>query len=664
MRFSLWLLACCLVMSHVGWTQEEEQPAPTLIQWYKHFSERKPAGSLEDLLANNENKLLAATEVQDHVEEARLFLENGLLHQALASDYEKAIDLFTQALVVHDSINLQEGRIVDYLAIARVFEDVGNYFKSQQLLEQAYAFNATLKNAEAQVLILHALGRIHAALGKTEEAFANYDDVLPYSEQLGDQAIEADALFSRGSLHVTQGDYEKALQDLKRVLAIRRTLRDRAAEAITLHVIGDVYRYLKNDDRALANYVAAVEIFQERNDKAGMAAAYTSAGVLYYSQKNYQRAISNLELGLAAGRESQDKHVIRRSVEYLSNAYKALGDFKKALAYNEELVLIDDFIQNERSERQLLESQNRYVIDQKESQIGKLDNVRRQREQELAEQKKFRNLLLGGLAISAVIAALILYLYLAKRKANRDLQAAKVLVEQQNQELQKLNATKDKFFSILGHDLKGPLNSLTSFSHLLIHYFDSLSKEEIQTLANDLDKSLKNLFALLDNLLEWARSQTGAISFTPESFDMQEILKQNQELLQLQAENKKITIAVQSSHAVPVRAHRHSITTVVRNLAANAIKFTPEGGTITLYAMRDQKETVVSVTDTGVGMSPAVMEKLFRLDSKHSSLGTANEKGTGLGLILCKDFIEKNGGRIWVESAQGKGSTFYFTIPN
>jgi signal transduction histidine kinase len=198
----------------------------------------------------------------------------------------------------------------------------------------------------------------------------------------------------------------------------------------------------------------------------------------------------------------------------------------------------------------------------------------------------------------------------------------------------------------------------------LINYFDSLSKEEIQNLAKDLDKSLKNLTALLNNLLEWARSQSGNIDFTKEQFDITEVLQQNKELLTTQAATKQIEILYEVDSAIVVNTHKQSITTVVRNLISNAIKFTPNGGVIKLEAKHAEGEVIVSIADTGVGMSKAVMDKLFRLDAKHSTLGTANEKGTGLGLILCNDFVEKNGGRLWVESEQGKGSIFYFTMPS
>jgi ligand-binding sensor domain-containing protein/signal transduction histidine kinase len=237
-------------------------------------------------------------------------------------------------------------------------------------------------------------------------------------------------------------------------------------------------------------------------------------------------------------------------------------------------------------------------------------------------------------------------------------------LDERNSELQKLNSTKDKFFSIIGHDLKGPINSLTAFSNLLIVYTDKMSKEEIRLMAIDFDKTLKNVSLLLENLLNWARSQSGNIDFTPEAFDLTESLKKNSELLKDQASNKNIRIErVHSNERIEVRAHKQSVDTIIRNLISNAIKFTLPGGLVTIGTQLSGNEVIVSVKDTGIGISAEVLQKLFRLDVKHSVRGTANEKGTGLGLLLCKEFVEKNGGRIWVESAESEGSLFQFSLP-
>ena len=243
--------------------------------------------------------------------------------------------------------------------------------------------------------------------------------------------------------------------------------------------------------------MAALEIRKSLKDKVGIAESFNNIGALYYRQKKYDRAIANLLLGLNSGQEAQAQQHISKSYEYLSLCYEALGDFKKAFDYKQLHLAIIEFIQNEKTEQKLLEAQNRYVIERKESEISNLEGERDRKERELQNQRQFRNLFIVLTTLTLVVLALIFYLYMIKRRSNKILQVVNTKVKHKNTELQNLNATKDKFFSILGHDLKGPLNSLSSFSNLLINYTDSLSKEEIQQLATDLDKSIKNLYSLL-----------------------------------------------------------------------------------------------------------------------------------------------------------------------
>jgi signal transduction histidine kinase len=653
-----------VILSLIFFQTVARQQHPSATAWYQQYFTKPSQQPIEKALDKKANQLLEAIEIQDDSAKARILLETGLIHLTRTYDYEKAMDFFIRSLTIADSVNHPSGRIFAYLAMARVFEDVGNYDKSLQFLEKALELSGTIKNPSILILVLNELGKINANTDHVAEAFQNYDEVLKLVGEADEPGIEAEALFHRGGLFAKQGNFEKAITEHKKSLRIWRSLGNRIQEALLLNDIGNVYERMNNAERALANYQAALEVYQSLENNKGIAEAYNNIGVLYYQQGKIQLAVDTLNLALTAGRTSQTKDPVRKSYEYLSLCFKASGNFQKALEYKELFLAMNDFIQKEESDQKLLEAQSRYTLEQKETQIDRLESVRRQREREIAEQQRVRNFLVILIALGSLVVILIFYLYILKRRSNKQLQVSKALIEQQNSELQNLNATKDKFFSILGHDLRSPLNSLSSFSSLLINYFDSLTKEEIQTLAKDLDKSLRNLNSLLDNLLEWARSQTGNISFTPEQFDITQVLQETKDLLQGQAANKQITIQLERTSPLIISAHQHSITTVVRNLISNAIKFTPQGGKITLQIAEGQQETIVSIADTGVGMSQEVIAKLFRIDSKMSTLGTANEKGTGLGLVLCKDFVEKNGGRLWVESTEGKGTVFYFTVPS
>jgi len=652
------VLACLLIVltMRCGYSQSESELSDFLL----HFSE-KTTSPLEKTLQEANLRLEQANEINDAREKTGALRILGLIHLNGLHDYEKAMDLFIQSLAIEDSLELEDQKLLTYVAIARVFEVVGDYERSAHFLEQALGENENERSINSLALILNNLGKVNAARDRVEEAFNNYQQILTFRDDL-DQKCVAEALFNLGRLYTIQGKYDEALSHHKSALAITRSLADRREEASSLNAIGILYSLMKNDAKSLANHEVALRLRQELNDQEGLAESYNSIGALYLKQGNFARTISNALAALQHGRESQAQEQIFKSSELLRQGYKGLGDYENALKYSELSLGIHEFIQNGKQERDLLETQNRYVVGKKESEIQRLQSLRFQRDREIAEQKRFRNFLFTLVALVFVIAGLLLILYLVKRRSNVILQVAKKEVQQQNEKLQELNHTKDKFFSIISHDLKGPLNSLTSFSHLLIDHTESLSKEEIKMLATDLDKSVKNLLTLLENLLEWSRSQTGTIDFSPKVFDLRELLQNNKNLLESQASTKKIAILLDAPEYFSVNLHKPSINTVVRNLVSNAIKFTREGGKITLGIESDKEKMTIYISDDGVGMSQEVVEKLFRLDSKHSTRGTADEKGTGLGLILCREFIEKNGGKIQVKSTEGRGSVFTITF--
>lgn len=243
-----------------------------------------------------------------------------------------------------------------------------------------------------------------------------------------------------------------------------------------------------------------------------------------------------------------------------------------------------------------------------------------------------------------------------RKKAEEDLRKSEA-------QLRELNATKDKFFSIIAHDLKNPIGAFKNVLELLYENFDEFSKEEILEFIEPLKESSTQLFSLLENLLIWARAQTGRIQLEFVEFNLINLIENNVSLLKLQAENKQIQLLTEIPEKLMVFADLNSINTVIRNLISNALKFTYPGGKITVSAKEQDDFALVCVEDTGMGMNEETKSKLFRIDVHHTSLGTNQEKGTGLGLIICKEFVEANGGKIWVESEEGKGSKFFFTVP-
>ncbi|HED07332.1 MAG TPA: PAS domain S-box protein [Ignavibacteria bacterium] len=250
-------------------------------------------------------------------------------------------------------------------------------------------------------------------------------------------------------------------------------------------------------------------------------------------------------------------------------------------------------------------------------------------------------------------------------------QIAQVIERKQNsvrlkkyaEELKEANKTKDKFFSIIAHDLKSPFQGLLGYSQILMNEYATITEKERISFINSIDEISKNAFLLLEDLLTWSRLQTGKMEIKFENFNLSECLYRTISLLKQTALNKEIKINCFIDNNIYVNADKNMVCTIVRNIISNAIKFTNCCGEITISSKPVENLIEISIVDTGVGIKKENLEKLFTIDKNVSTKGTANEEGTGLGLLLCKEMIEKQGGKIWVESEPGKGSNFIFTIP-
>jgi len=253
----------------------------------------------------------------------------------------------------------------------------------------------------------------------------------------------------------------------------------------------------------------------------------------------------------------------------------------------------------------------------------------------------------------------------ARVKTHLKLHLQSVMLLEQSKELQQLNASKDKFFSIIAHDLRGPLGGFMGLSEMIADESQLLSPVEKQDMIRILSRSARNIYNLLENLLEWSQMQQGHTAFNPQLTGLKKLVTESTKLLFDVSRKKDISITVDIDNDQEVFADTNMFQSVIRNLVSNAIKFTPKGGKVIISAdLTDNKTSVIAVKDSGIGMNSEMVSNLFRLTVNSSRPGTEGENSTGLGLLLCKEFVERHGGEIWVESEEGKGSLFCFTIPN
>jgi signal transduction histidine kinase len=503
-----------------------------------------------------------------------------------------------------------------------------------------------------------------------------------------------------GTIYVEFKNYKLALACYKKAVKASQETKDQKSIATYLNNIGDVYLRIKEYPKALYYFDKAVKINTATKNNFGIGINYTNIGITNNFLKQYKKSIkatntsilinkndsslyngfNKIELGKSyyfLALEEHDKtnkeKLLQESLDYvnesmllfkkhgslidirdaylyLSKIKKAQGKHQEALYFLEKNTKLNDSIFSNENKIQiaLLKSQREIELRDKKIEIQDL---------KIKNETRKVYLLISITVAVIILLALFLSLYLSKRKTNQ-------LLNEKNKIISTINNQKDKFFSIIAHDLRGPFNGFLGLSELLAEDLDNMTKEEIQFAAVNLKSSATNLFQLLENLLEWSRMEQGLIPFTPKEKLVLPIVTESVVTIQDAANNKKIRINTDIPEKITVFADNNSIHSVIRNLLSNAVKFTPEKGIIHIQAKEDDKNTTISITDTGIGMSAKMIEDLFILNVQTNRSGTNNEPSTGLGLVLCKEFVEMHSGKIWVNSEEGKGTSFYISFPN
>ena len=393
----------------------------------------------------------------------------------------------------------------------------------------------------------------------------------------------------------------------------------------------------------------AMLIMESNEDNYALSDCLIEIGGVYLEQGNLKKAIDNLEKGYQIAMSHGLKEQIQNGTKFLSTAYVQVGDLKKAIDFQSKYYNYRDSLINTEKIRELADLRTEYEVGQKQIEVDLLE-----------EKQKGFFFAVFFLIILLLLIGTLAYVFIMR---NKEKQAANQLLTKQTQELEALNTTKDRFFSIISHDLRSPVSAFKGLSSLIKFSVDQKSYDDLPEITERITNSADKLSLLLDNLLEWAINQQGQLLYTPIEVNLKELVEEIVPIFHNMAQSKKITLETNVSENVVVWAEANSIMTILRNLISNAIKFTENGGQIDVSVTRTTDLALLEVKDTGVGMPKEKLDSLFVLKEKKSTWGTEGEKGLGLGLRLAHEFTEMNKGSISVESQEGVGSIFIVKIP-
>ncbi|MHC1738426.1 MAG: tetratricopeptide repeat protein [Ignavibacteriaceae bacterium] len=651
------------------------------------------------LVSDSDNKRLIAEilmyqgDTQDRKANFRLASE---IHHRSLEIYKSLKDTLLWAESVN-SIGLNHWRLGEY-------DDAEKYFNIYLDLSRKTNHLAGIGDA------LNNLGILKWNRGQSFDALVFYLESLKTREAIRDSANATVTMNNIALIYKKLGDSQKTFDYLTKSLKVAKKVYNKFPLAYTYENLGNYYLSRNDFDAASDNFNDALKTYTEINFRAGITDINNAIGNLHFAKGEFSQALpyfrtayerstlvedrkariaslnnlgkvyiklqklreaeESLLNALSIAREAKIPDYLKDTNGFLAELYDLKGMPGKAYLYLKAYTELNDSLFSIQTSTMINEIKEQYDTESKERENILLRDRSNLQSSEL-EVKKYV-LIFSGFVFGffIVLTGILYYFYSSKKKAkeeadllNTSLAITNQRLQESESELKELNKTKAKFFSIIAHDLKNPFHVLMGFSDILYSGFDELDSVEKKEMINSIKETSGSAQKLLSNLLEWARFQTGKLKLTKENTDISLLLHKEIAAFTPTARLKNINITHRISSNIVLELDPDMISTVIRNLLANAVKFTPENGTVEIITGIKDNMFSVSVKDNGVGMNEKTVNSLFRIGDIRSAPGTGGEKGTGLGLILAHEFIEEHGGSLRVESEPGKGSSFTFMLP-
>jgi signal transduction histidine kinase len=535
-------------------------------------------------------------------------------------DHSKALQYASEALALAESIGEMTAVAKSLNGVSAIQYEQKHYDKAIASLRRAIQVSSKINDYESMARSYNNIAFAKISLKQLDSASFYVSKGIVLSEKGHSEYLKGFAFRILGDIHYERKRYNDALHAYERVLVIAQQTKNVFLEASTLHRLAKAY------------------------DKLG----------------NHEKAIACLEKDIALSDGAGYKDELERCYNLLASIYANHHDTAKAYEYQTKYIAMHDSLYSQRSAEQMALLQSQVDTQMKEAEIELLTKDMQLKQEEINQQRVWMYFYIGCVSLLVILAFVLFFSNKARKRINLSLQAKNKEIQLQAQQLININGTKDKLFSIISHDLRSPLASLRGLVQLVLQR--ELSQQEFLEVAQKLNRNLDHVNEDLENLLFWAQSQLKGLQVKPETVNLKAIFEEKVSLYAESANNKKLTIVNELDEDLLVLADKNHLSLVIRNLLGNAIKFNREGGSIKASQKEAGAYVEVSVSDSGVGMTMRDIQRLFNSETHFSNPGTSQEKGAGIGLLLVKEFVEKNGGAIWVTSELGKGSTFTFRL--
>jgi signal transduction histidine kinase len=594
---------------------------------------------------------------------------DSLAHAFYTINPDSAFFYGKKALEYSEKTHYAPGQSESLRLIGNEYKLIGDYPKMLSSYYQSLTIAEKINDPTRIGKTNMNIAIFYDEVGKYDEALVALQKAAHIFRQTGDSLQLTYVFANISDIWYRQQQYGKALEYSQQAILIAKALKNDYCTAFLNNDIGKMLFDKGQYQEALAHHLSSLQYYQQTNDRLGQAETTAYLANTWLSLKNYQQSLTYARQSLDLATEIKGKQQIREAGKVLADVYEVTGDYHNALQYFKLYRDYSDSVFNEETRKKTFELGARYEYEKKEALLkedaAKKDVVQQHIDRNHTLQISIAALIILFLAIAAIV------LFRSRkynRRHNQVLQVKNQEIGRQKEEMEHQavqlllnNQQKDKLFSIIAHDLRGPLNSLKGLMDLLKE--QALSEAEINAMMAELRRNVDYSSELVSNLLFWASSQLNGIVVTPVVLPVRQLANDILALYIKQATEKTITLKNEVESGLTAFADKDMTQVILRNLISNAIKFCRSGDMITIHARLDGAFVEICIADTGIGIKEEMLEKIRRKESI-TTFGTAKEKGTGLGMLLCREFTEENNGRFWIESEWGKGSRFYFTIPS
>jgi len=593
--------------------------------------------------------------------EARVDMLNALVSKIREKNIYQAVKYGTEAQSLAERLQYQKGLGLALENLGWIYYRRGIYSDAFEFSQRALLINTQLGDSISIARCLNNIGAISYEKSDYEEAIESFRSGYLIAEKGGDFETVVRSLNNISFSHLGLNNMDSAVFYSK--LALERSELDKGGHmiAFSYRILGDIAAQQNNPEQALSYYQECMRISEATDNFFIQASTLHRIGKLYIQQRKYDQALNLLNVNEKIAGKNGFADELERTYKLITDIKIKTRNADEASYYLQKYLELHDSLVSQRNTDQLALLSAGFEAKLQDSKIELLLQDAKLKEEELNSHKAWNYFYIGCIMLG-IIVAVVLYISNQRiKRINIELKNITDTVSHQAQQLSSINNTKDKLLSIISHDIRSPLSSLRGMLNIVDS--NGFTNEEFVVLTKKIGSQLDAVYDDLGNLLQWTQSQLQGLKVAPEVFDLKSVCDDVAQLLTSAAKSKNIEMVCEIDGQTKVKADANHVRLIMRNLISNAIKFSRENGRVTISHTVADDMVKVSVSDNGIGIGKQELEKLFDATTHFSTRGTANEKGMGVGLLLTKEFTEKNGGSVSVKSDLGKGSVFTFSIP-